>query len=94
MVCGDRGVAPDPRIFEAWTDARYDGVDDAEGRISGSGNAPLFVVGHRLRRIRSGYPWADSGRSPAPSPALPACVWPEKCPPPRFGGLNSWVSGW
>ena len=35
MACGDRGFAPDPRIFKAWTDALHDGFDDAEGRIPG-----------------------------------------------------------
>jgi hypothetical protein len=43
-----------------------------KGAFPGSGNAPLFVLRHRLRRIRSGYP--SAGRVPA----LPACVWPEK----------------
>ena len=35
MVFGDRGVALGPRIFKAWTDARYDEFYDAEGRIPG-----------------------------------------------------------
>ena len=89
MVCGDRGVSPDPRIFEAWTDARYDGFDDAEGRIPGVREcAPVL-----LRDIAC----------VASAPAIPGRVASPRCPlvfgrksvgsPPRFGGLNSWVSG-